>query len=94
MTGKPDDIERVTSGLAGGRRERSRETTSPAAYPTTILRTRKRVGPASKLLPEQRQLIVDFLWHGAEAYGFHGDVWTCGQVAQVIKEEWLMPDHR
>ena len=35
VTGKPDDIERVTSGLAGGRRERSRKTTSPAAYPTT-----------------------------------------------------------
>jgi hypothetical protein len=25
----------VTSGLAGGRRRRGRETTSPAAYPTT-----------------------------------------------------------
>jgi hypothetical protein len=36
VTGKPDDIERVTSGLAGGRRERSQKTTSPAAYPTTI----------------------------------------------------------
>jgi hypothetical protein len=35
VTGKPDDIERVTSGLAGGRRERGRKTTSPAAYPTT-----------------------------------------------------------
>ena len=35
MTGKPDDIERVTSGLEGGRRKRSRKTTSPAAYPTT-----------------------------------------------------------
>jgi hypothetical protein len=35
-TGKPDDIERDTSGLAGGRRKRSRETTSPAAYPTTL----------------------------------------------------------
>ena len=39
VTGKPDDIERVTSGLAGGRRERSRKTTSPAAYPTTSART-------------------------------------------------------
>lgn len=38
VTEKPDDIERVTSGLAGGRRERDRKITSPAAYPTTILR--------------------------------------------------------
>ena len=51
------------------------------------LRTRRHVGPASKLLPEQRPLIADFLWHGAEAYGFRGDVWTCGRIAQVIKEE-------
>jgi hypothetical protein len=35
MTGKPDDIERVPSGLVGGRRKRSRKTTSLAAYPTT-----------------------------------------------------------
>src|SRR5262245_14209558 len=34
VTGKPDDIERVPSGLAGGRRKRGRKTTSPAAYPT------------------------------------------------------------
>jgi len=34
MTGKPDDIERVTSGLVGGRRKRSPTTTSLAAYPT------------------------------------------------------------
>src|SRR5262249_33465623 len=39
VTGKPDDIERVTSGLAGGRRKRSRKTTSPAAYPTNSNRT-------------------------------------------------------
>ena len=36
MTGKPDDIERVLSGLMGGRRKRDRKTTSPAAYPTAI----------------------------------------------------------
>jgi hypothetical protein len=33
-------------------------------------------------------LIPDFLWHGAEAYGFRGDVWTCGRVAGVIREEF------
>src|SRR5207244_6491957 len=45
---------------------------SPAA-----LRGRVRPGPAGKLLPEQQYLIADCLWHGAEAYGFRGDVWTC-----------------
>jgi transposase len=47
-----------------------------------------RRGIAPKLAPEQVRLIPDFLWHGAEAYGFRGDVWTCGRVAGVIREEF------
>lgn len=47
-----------------------------------------RRGVAPKLTPEQVRLIPDFLWHGAEAYGFRGDVWTCGRVAGVIREEF------
>lgn len=46
-----------------------------------------RRGVAPKLTPEQVRLIPDFLWHGAEAYGFRGDVWTCGRVADVLREE-------
>ena len=41
VTGKPDDIERVTSGLVGGRRKRGHQTTSPAAYPTAIAAGRR-----------------------------------------------------
>ena len=41
-----------------------------------------------RLTPEQVGLIPDFLWHGAEAYGFRGDVWTYGRVAGVIREEF------
>src|SRR3954464_6828435 len=47
-----------------------------------------RRGVAPRLTPEQLRLIPDFLWHGAEAYGFRGDVWTCGRVAGVIREEF------
>ena len=47
-----------------------------------------RRGVAPKLTPEQVRLIPDFLWHGAEAYGFRGDVWTCDRVAGVIREEF------
>ena len=39
MTGKPDEVESLTSGLEGGRRKRGRKTTSPAAYPTTTSRS-------------------------------------------------------
>src|SRR5262245_22334885 len=42
-------------------------------------------GPAPKLSPAQRRLIPDFLWHGAEAYGFRREVRTCARVARVIE---------
>src|SRR5271170_3597972 len=45
-------------------------------------------GHPSKLSACQRRLIPEFLWHGPEAYGFRGDVWTCARVAKVIKEEF------
>ena len=45
-------------------------------------------GTKPKLSPVQIRLIPDFLWHGTEAYGFRGDVWTCDRVAGVIREEF------
>ena len=47
-----------------------------------------RCGMTPKLTAEQMRLIPDLLWHGAEAYGFRGDVWTCEQVAGVLYEEF------
>ena len=32
-------------------------------------------------------MIPEFLWHGAEAYGFRGEIWTCARIAQVIDTE-------
>jgi transposase len=45
-------------------------------------------GRPARLSTEQLCLVPDFLWHGAEAYGFRGDVWTCGRVAGVLEEEF------
>lgn len=45
-------------------------------------------GRPSRLSPAQQRLIPEFLWHGAEAYGFRGEVWTCARVAKVIEEEF------
>src|SRR5512144_181049 len=45
-------------------------------------------GMPPKLTVEQVRLIPDLLWHGAEAYGFRGDVWTCGRVVDVLAEEF------
>jgi transposase len=45
-------------------------------------------GMTPGLTSDQLRLIPDFLWHGAEAYGFRGDVWTCERVAGVLAEEF------
>jgi transposase len=39
-------------------------------------------------------LIPDFLWHGAEAYGFRGEVWTCARIAKVLEEEFGVSYHK
>lgn len=52
------------------------------------LRARPGRGIKPTLTPEQIRLIPDFLWHGAEAYGFRGDVWTCDRVVDVLEEEF------
>src|SRR4051794_22270236 len=52
------------------------------------LRSHPAPGAVPKITPEQVRLIPDFLWHGAEAYGFRGEVWTCERVAGVLLEEF------
>jgi transposase len=52
------------------------------------LRSRPHPGPAARLSEQQVRLIPDFLWHGPEAYGFRGNVWTCTRVTGVLAEEF------
>lgn len=42
----------------------------------------------------QRAQIPELLWHGPEAYGFRGRVWTCARVAKVIEEEFGVAYHK
>lgn len=58
------------------------------------LRSRPRPGHPPKLWPAQKRLIPEFLWHGPEAYGFRGEVWTCARVARVIEEEFGVRYHK
>jgi transposase len=52
------------------------------------LRARPSPGAPPKLPAAHKALIPEFLWHGAEAYGFRGGVWTCARIAQVIEGEF------
>src|SRR5208337_680413 len=58
------------------------------------LRAHPSPGRPPKLSSAQKCLIPEFLWHGAEAYGFRGEVWTCARVAQVIEEEFGVRYHK
>jgi transposase len=58
------------------------------------LRARPAPGAPPKLTATQKGLIPEFLWHGAEAYGFRGEVWTCARIAQVIEEEFGVRYHK
>jgi transposase len=57
------------------------------------LRARPRKGATPKLSSEQKQLLPEFLSHGAEAYGFRGEVWTAARVARVIEFEFGVSYH-
>ncbi len=52
------------------------------------LRARAAPGQPPKLSAAEVRSIPEFLWHGAEAYGFRGQVWTCARIAEVIEEEF------
>jgi transposase len=58
------------------------------------LRAHPGPGHPSGLTPAQLGMIPEFLWHGAEAYGFRGQVWTCARVAKVIEEEFGVAYHK
>jgi len=40
------------------------------------------------------QRIPELLSHGAEAYGFRGQLWTCARVRAVIGEEFGVSYHK
>jgi transposase len=47
-----------------------------------------------KLTQAQKRLLPDFLWHGAEAYGFRGELWTCVRIGKVIERELGISLHK
>jgi transposase len=58
------------------------------------LLSRPRRGAAPRLAPWQLEMLPDLLSHGAERYGFLGQLWTCARVAVVISEEFGVSYHK
>ena len=59
----------------------------------TAWQAQPRGGARPKLPPNQLNLLPDLLSHGAEAYGFRGEVWTCAHLASVIAAEFAVTYH-
>jgi transposase len=57
-------------------------------------RAKPRPTGSIKLAGDQWRLIPELLSHGAEAYGFRGECWTCARVATVIGEEFGVWYHK
>jgi len=60
----------------------------------TGLVSQPHLGRPPELSQEEKRLLPDYLWHGAEAYGFRGEVWTCTRVRKVIELEFGITYHR
>jgi len=58
------------------------------------LRSHPAPGHPPRLSAAQKRLIPELLWHGPEAYGFRGQVWTRARIAQVIEEEFGVRYHK
>lgn len=82
---------RSVGGLEG--RSWGTDATARRGGPEALL-ARPGYGRPPKLSDAQKRLIPEFLWHGPEAYGFRGQVWTRARIAQVIKEEFGVVYHR
>lgn len=58
------------------------------------LHSRPHSGRPPELTRAEKRLIPEFLFHGAEAYGFRGEVWTCPRVRKVIEWEFGVSYHK
>ena len=67
--------------------------TARSEGPAALL-ARPSPGHPPKLGLDQLRLVPDFLSHGAEAYGFRGEVWTCTASPRSSKRSSAFPTIR
>src|SRR5258708_36293826 len=84
----------IAEALGASKGAVSRWLRTAARQGLDALLSRPSPGAPPKLTPEQKRRIPDLLWHGAEAYGFRGDVWICARIAWVIEHEFGVSYHQ
>src|SRR5579871_5065243 len=84
----------IASALGASEVSVSRWLARARASGRDALLARPAPGRPPKLSPQQKALIPELLWHGAEAYGFRGEVWTCARITKVIAEEFGVAYHK
>ena len=85
---------RVAEALGVHESAVSRWLTAVCEQGSEALCARPHTGAPPKLTPAQLQMMPEFLSHGAEAYGFRGDVLTCARIVKIIKWEFGVSYHR
>lgn len=85
--------QEITEALGVSKGAVSQWMRSVRAQGVEALCARPHTGSPRKLRDTQFRLIPDLLSHGAEAYGFRGEVWTCARVAKVIEQEFEVSYH-
>ncbi|MBF0207599.1 MAG: transposase [Oligoflexia bacterium] len=53
-----------------------------------------RSGAPPRLPIEKKYEILEFLYAGAEAWGFYGDIWTCKRIGYVIEKQFGVTYHQ
>lgn len=80
--------QRIAEALGVSKMAVSQWMMTAVAEGVAALQARPRSGAPRRLKDEQLSWLPDFLAHGAEAYGFRGEVWTCARVGKVIEQEF------
>jgi transposase len=57
-------------------------------------RNKERPGRPPKLPQAQLEMLPDLLSHGAEAFGFRGEIWTAARVATVVSRYFGVQYHK
>jgi transposase len=80
--------QRIAEALGVSKMAVSQWMRTAATQGIESLQARSRSGAPRRLTDAQLGELPELLSHGAEAYGFRGEVWTCARVGKVIEREF------